>query len=238
MWKNIGQQSKPQMTIRRMRTVCWIPKATNTHSSCVILNAFPLFHNNGFTNAPQCYFIRTLPLLCIFLLILVHPKTVCKTAIHYFNVTLPVVLTGNNRLILWWPKFTELYEAICFRLHWLTFWHRSFTFNSNKSPTWNKNFSVYYPYVCLQLNMFRVRVRARAGRPDHEHDYHHDTKVKPEAATAVIELLMVGGKTPETCWAANKRQNNKLKNWCIRLVIYLKVRWCTDLQTLNFTFKF
>jgi hypothetical protein len=39
-----------------------------------------------------------------------------------------------------------------------------------------------------------------AGRPDHEHhDYHHDTKVKPEAATAVIELLMTGGKTPETC---------------------------------------
>jgi hypothetical protein len=26
-----------------------------------------------------------------------------------------------------------------------------------------------------------------------------DTKVKPEAATAVIELLMMGGKTPETC---------------------------------------
>jgi len=30
-------------------------------------------------------------------------------------------------------------------------------------------------------------------------DYHHDTKVKPEAATAVVELLMMGGKTPETC---------------------------------------
>jgi len=29
--------------------------------------------------------------------------------------------------------------------------------------------------------------------------YHHDTKVKPETATAVIELLMMGGKTPETC---------------------------------------
>jgi hypothetical protein len=26
-----------------------------------------------------------------------------------------------------------------------------------------------------------------------------DAKVKPEAATAVIELLMMGGKTPETC---------------------------------------
>jgi len=24
-------------------------------------------------------------------------------------------------------------------------------------------------------------------------------KVKPEAGTAVIELLMMGGKTPETC---------------------------------------
>jgi hypothetical protein len=26
-----------------------------------------------------------------------------------------------------------------------------------------------------------------------------DTKVKPEAAIAVVELLMMGGKTPETC---------------------------------------
>jgi len=29
--------------------------------------------------------------------------------------------------------------------------------------------------------------------------YHHDMKVKPEAATAVTELLMMGGRTPETC---------------------------------------
>ena len=44
--------------------------------------------------------------------------------------------------------------------------------------------------------------RGRAGRPARprtQHDYHHDTKVKPEAATAVIELLMMGGKTPEIC---------------------------------------
>jgi len=44
---------------------------------------------------------------------------------------------------------------------------------------------------------------------------------KPEAATAVIELLMIGGKTPETCWAVSKRQDNKLKNFCIGLMIYL-----------------
>ena len=33
---------RPQMTTRRMRIVCWIPKATNTHSQYVILTAFPL----------------------------------------------------------------------------------------------------------------------------------------------------------------------------------------------------
>jgi len=37
------------------------------------------------------------------------------------------------------------------------------------------------------------------ARPQTQHCYHHDTKVKPEAATAIIELLMMGGKTPETC---------------------------------------
>jgi hypothetical protein len=39
---------------------------------------------------------------------------------------------------------------------------------------------------------------ARPARPPTQHGYYHDTKVKPEAATAVIELLMMGGKTPET----------------------------------------
>jgi hypothetical protein len=51
----------------------------------------------------------------------------------------------------------------------------------------------------------------RPARPRTQHDCHHDTKVKPEAATAVTELLMMGGKTPETRWAVNKRQDNKLK---------------------------
>jgi hypothetical protein len=38
-----------------------------------------------------------------------------------------------------------------------------------------------------------------AGPTTNTHDCHHDTKVKPEAATEVIELLMMGGKKPETC---------------------------------------
>ena len=59
--------------------------------------------------------------------------------------------------------------------------------------------------------MFRAFPRPSSGAqrlqwqplvlPDHEqqHGCHQDMKVKPEAATAVIELLMMGGKTPETC---------------------------------------
>ena len=49
------------MTIWRMRFACWIPKATDTHSGCVILIA--VLCNNGCTNGPQCYAIRTLPVL-------------------------------------------------------------------------------------------------------------------------------------------------------------------------------
>ena len=39
------------------------------------------------------------------------------------------------------------------------------------------------------------------GRADHnqQHCYHHALKVKPEVATAVVELLMMGVRTPETC---------------------------------------
>jgi hypothetical protein len=32
---------------------------------------------------------------------------------------------------------------------------------------------------------------------------------------------MMGGRTPETCWAVNKLQDDKLENCCIWLVIYL-----------------
>jgi len=39
----------------------------------------------------------------------------------------------------------------------------------------------------------------RPAQPRTQHDCHYDTEVKPEAATAAIELLMMGGKTPKTC---------------------------------------
>jgi len=42
MWKNMVERGRPQMTIWRKRIACWIPKATDTHSTYVMLIAFPL----------------------------------------------------------------------------------------------------------------------------------------------------------------------------------------------------
>jgi hypothetical protein len=43
--------------------------------------------------------------------------------------------------------------------------------------------------------------RGRARLPDHaqQHSYHHAPTAQPEAATAVVELLMMGMRMPETC---------------------------------------
>jgi hypothetical protein len=74
----------------------------------------------------------------------------------------------------------------------------------------------------------------QSARPRIQHDCHHDKKVKPEAAIAGIELLMMGGKTPEACSTLDKRQDNKLKNCCIRLVIYLNCMMMHGLTNLKF----
>jgi len=42
MWKNSAEPNRPQMTIWRMSFTCWITKATDTHSACVVFFAFPL----------------------------------------------------------------------------------------------------------------------------------------------------------------------------------------------------
>ena len=42
MCKTFVEQGRPHMIVRPMRIACWIPKATNAHTGCVILIAFPL----------------------------------------------------------------------------------------------------------------------------------------------------------------------------------------------------
>ena len=53
-----GQATDDNTTLR-MRTPCWITKATDTHSEYVIRTAFPA--NNGYANAPQWYLYTVLP---------------------------------------------------------------------------------------------------------------------------------------------------------------------------------
>jgi len=42
--ENSIEPHMPQVTIWGVRIACWIPRATNTHTSCVILIAFALQH--------------------------------------------------------------------------------------------------------------------------------------------------------------------------------------------------
>jgi hypothetical protein len=109
----------------------------------------------------------------------------------------------------------------------LTFWPLSFTFNSNnhqpdttvfqliiltfvysstcfgRFPAHHQELNDCSGSLCVYLRILVTVVLCswlgRPAQPRTHHDYHHDTKVKPEAATAVIELLMIGGRTPETC---------------------------------------
>ena len=53
-------------------------------------------------------------------------------------------------------------------------------------------------FIGLKCNEISLSLRDRYD-DDQQHCYHHAPKVKPEAATAVVELLMMGVRTPETC---------------------------------------
>jgi hypothetical protein len=63
----------------------------------------------------------------------------------------------------------------------------------------NDCFGSLWFYLCIVVTVVLCLWSGRLDGPQTQHDYHHDTKVKPEAATAFVELLMIGGKTPETC---------------------------------------
>ena len=59
MWKKkcgtAGQATNGNI-ILRMHFVCWITKATDSHSEYVILSVF--YGKDGYANAPQCYFSK------------------------------------------------------------------------------------------------------------------------------------------------------------------------------------
>jgi hypothetical protein len=82
-----------------------------------------------------------------------------------------------------------MYSSTCF---WRPHAHHQELNNCNSS-LWFYRWSVVIAVLLV--------VVGPAGRTDYDqqHCYHHAPTVKPEAATAVVELLMMGVGTPETC---------------------------------------
>jgi len=52
--------------------------------------------------------------------------------------------------------------------------------------------------------------------------------VKPEAAITVFQLLMMGGVSPETCWAIKKHWNNKFYYTVATCWFFLWNRQCSE----------
>jgi hypothetical protein len=63
--------------------------------------------------------------------------------------------------------------------------------------TGKQKFPLIFVYTNFLLVITYKKFLRMPARPRTQHDYHHDMKVKPEAATAVVELLMMGGKRPK-----------------------------------------
>ena len=97
------------MAIWRMRIAWWIPKATDTHSQYVILNAFYYSHNNGCTNVPQYYVIQGDQKFCV------HLKFTIHAGVQRRLITLYVHCLSSSQLItLEINIFIQLLELLHF----------------------------------------------------------------------------------------------------------------------------
>jgi hypothetical protein len=126
--------------------------------------------------------------------------------------------------ILQFIILTFIYSPTCFGL-----------FSAHHQELSDCSGSLWF-YLRIVVTMVLCSWSGGPARARTQYDCHHDMKVNPETATAVIELLMMGGKMPETCWAVNKCQNNKLPNCCIWLLNYLNcmmMHRLTNLKNLN-----
>jgi len=95
MFSNVFFQKKKstdENIIRRMRTACWILKATDTHSEYVILL---FYRSSGFADAPRCYVTRTSPVFFIGHLFLVD-CLVCTVHFPHFLKSAPQYITFRS----------------------------------------------------------------------------------------------------------------------------------------------
>jgi hypothetical protein len=124
-----------------------------------------------------------------------------------------------------------------------------------KSTTWRSSTAQHVLGVLMSIIRNSTTAVAPSGLPlerggssavvrdrtDHyqQHCYHHAPTVKPEGATAVVELLMMGVSTPETCWAVHEPQIGRLEKFLFLVGWFIWIVWWgTGLQTLNTSYLF
>jgi hypothetical protein len=123
-------------------------------------------------------------------LILIH--------IRYYKILRGFLLSLNvqlKQITNWMQQFFQF--IILMFIYNLTYFGRS---HAHQQELNNCSSSLWFYLRDVVIAVLLV-VFGPAGRTDHDqqHCYHHALKVKPEAATAVVEFLMMGVKTPETC---------------------------------------
>ena len=75
-------QATDDNTIQRMRTACWIIKATDTHSEYVILKILLFHSSNGDAKAPQCYVYAYIACLVCGMLLFLSPLCLVTVSVH------------------------------------------------------------------------------------------------------------------------------------------------------------
>ena len=85
----------------------------------------------------------------------------------------------------------------------------------------------------LKFITCRLNTAGRPARPRPTALLSSSSDGKPEASTAVVELLMMGMRLPETCWAVFKRQVINLRN-LLHLVGWFSLKYL-DFSTRSIT---
>jgi hypothetical protein len=149
-----------------------------------------MLHTLRFSLQNAVYFIMLIFLVPI--LFAFHIQGVLK-----FNVKFKVCKSVHYRTI----QTNHQPDATVFQFIILTFVYGSTCFG--RFPAYRQELndcsgSLWF-YLRIVVTVVLCSCSGRPARTRTQHNCHHDTTVKPEAATAVIELLMMGGNTPETC---------------------------------------
>jgi hypothetical protein len=144
------------------------------------MNEYPYCGSlSSFHNSTQHgNFCRQKALLIVILLQVPHEFKVYKS-VHYGTIQ---VNHQPDATIFQFIILTFIYSSTCFG-----------RFPAHHQEHNDRSGSLWFYLRIVVI----VALCSWSGRPRTQHDYHHNTKVKPEVATAVVELLIMGKKRPK-----------------------------------------